>query len=57
MHSCIKLSEIDFSAEDLDNISTDPHVNHSVIPARGADKTRLGRFISIPCSIRTRSSG
>jgi hypothetical protein len=37
-HSCTKLSESNFAAKHLDNISTDTHINHSVIPARGADK-------------------
>ena len=36
------LSESNFSTKDLDNISTDPHINHSVIPARGPDKNPAG---------------
>jgi hypothetical protein len=38
----VKLSKSKFSAEDLDNISTDAHINHSVILAGGADKNPAG---------------
>src|SRR5580692_662522 len=33
-----KRLEKKFAANGFDNISTDPHINHSVITARGADK-------------------
>jgi len=38
------LSESNFSTKDLDNISTDPHINHSVILARSANKNSAGAF-------------
>jgi hypothetical protein len=38
----MKLSKRNFSADNLDNISTDPHINHSVILAGGADKDPAG---------------
>ncbi len=39
-----KMSESYFSAEYLHNISTDTHINHSVILARRADKNPAGAF-------------
>lgn len=38
------LSESNFSAKDLDNISTDTHINHSVILARSANKNSARAF-------------
>jgi hypothetical protein len=38
----LQLSKRNFSADNLDNISTDPHINHSVIPEGGADKNLAG---------------
>jgi hypothetical protein len=34
----VALSETNVRAQDRDNISTDPHINHSVISVRGPDK-------------------
>ena len=38
------LSESNFSTKHLDNISTDPHINHSVILARSANKNSARAF-------------
>jgi hypothetical protein len=43
-HSHTMLSESNFSTKDLDNISTDPHINHSVILARSANKNSARPF-------------